>query len=184
MQRKSLCYTRKMKKYIYKYLPEFVYGSVDGVVTTVAIITGAIGAGLSSAIIFILGLANVLADAWSMGSSEYLSSISEAQMQGKDYRTLDKTPIKKGWITFISFVCIGLLPIIPFLISIIVPSFNDFDTIVSMALALGAFILIGYIGARVAGVSRGRNILRTVIVGGVAAFISFIVGYFLRGLAL
>ena len=44
-----------MKKIIRKYLPEFVYGSVDGVVTTIAIITGAVGAGLSSPIIFILG---------------------------------------------------------------------------------------------------------------------------------
>jgi VIT1/CCC1 family predicted Fe2+/Mn2+ transporter len=74
-----------MKKIIHKYLPEFVYGSVDGVVTTVAIITGAVGAGLSSPIIFILGLANVLADGWSMGSSEYLSSISEAQMNGDNH---------------------------------------------------------------------------------------------------
>ena len=177
------CYTLSMKKVLQKYLPEFVYGSVDGVVTTVAIITGAIGAGLSSAIIFILGLANVLADAWSMGSSEYLSSISEAQMEREDYRSLEKTPIKKAWITFISFVCIGLLPILPFLFSILFPRFVGADVWVSVGMAFFAFVLIGYIGARVAGVSRSRNVLRTVFVGGVAATLSFVVGYFLRGLA-
>lgn len=172
-----------MKKIIHTYLPEFVYGSVDGVVTTVAIITGAIGAGLSSSIIFILGLANVLADAWSMGSSEYLSSISEAQMEGEDHDNEGKTPIKKAAVTFVSFVAIGLLPIIPFLFSILFPYFVGPDVYVSMGAALCAFVLIGYIGARVTKASRSENIIRTVIVGTIAALISFFVGYLLRNLA-
>ena len=172
-----------MKKIIYKYLPEFVYGSVDGVVTTVAIITGAVGAGLSSGVILILGLANVLADAWSMGSSEYLSSISEAQMNGDGHDDEGKTPIDKALVTFGSFVVIGLLPVLPFLLSSFFPDFIGLDTYISMLAALLAFVLIGYIGARVAKVSRFKNILRTVIVGTIAAFISFIVGYLLRGLA-
>ncbi|MFT6361145.1 MAG: VIT1/CCC1 family predicted Fe2+/Mn2+ transporter [Candidatus Paceibacteria bacterium] len=172
-----------MKKIIHKYLPEFVYGSVDGVVTTVAIITGAVGAGLSSGIILILGLANVLADAWSMGSSEYLSSISEAEMEGVDHDNEGKTPLDKGLVTFASFVAVGLLPIIPFFFSIVFPGFIGSDVWVSMGAALFAFILIGYIGARVTKASRTKNIIRTVIVGSIAAFISFIVGYLLRGFA-
>lgn len=172
-----------MKKIIHKYLPEFVYGSVDGVVTTVAIITGAVGAGLSSPIIFILGLANVLADGWSMGSSEYLSSISEAQMNGDNHETREKSPINKALVTFVSFVAIGLLPIIPFLFSVLIPGFIGIDIYVSIIAALCSFVLIGYIGARVANVSRTRNIIRTVIVGTIAALISFVVGYLLRNLA-
>lgn len=172
-----------MKKLIKKYLPEFVYGSVDGVVTTVAIITGAVGAGLASPVIFILGMANVLADAWSMGSSEYLSSISECHLDPKECSGEGvKTPLKKGLVTFVSFVLIGLLPIIPFLFSILIPSFVGFDIWVSMIAALGAFILIGYIGARVAKTSRLHNIVRTVIVGSIAALISFLVGYLLRNI--
>ncbi len=170
-----------MKNLIKKYLPEFVYGSVDGVVTTVAIITGAVGAGLSSSVIFVLGMANVLADAWSMGSSEYLSSISECHLDPDECDGEDlKTPLEKGLVTFISFVAIGLLPIIPFLLSVLIPSFVGSDIWVSMLAALGAFILIGYIGARVAKTSRIRNIIRTVIVGTIAALISFFVGYLLR----
>ncbi|MCA9352838.1 VIT1/CCC1 transporter family protein [Patescibacteria group bacterium] len=172
-----------MKKIIHRYLPEFVYGSVDGVVTTVAIITGAVGAGLSSGVILILGLANVLADAWSMGSSEYLSSISEAQMNGDGHDNEGKTPIKKGFVTFGSFVAIGLLPVIPFGLSVFIPKFIGVDIYASMAAAFFAFVLIGYIGARVARASRFENIVRTVIVGTIAACISFMVGYFLRGIA-
>jgi VIT1/CCC1 family predicted Fe2+/Mn2+ transporter len=171
-----------MKKNIRKYLPEFVYGSVDGVVTTVAIITGAIGAGLSSSIILILGLANVLADAWSMGSSEYLSSISESQLNGENHHDQKKTPTKKAVVTFVSFVAVGLLPIIPFFFSLYFPYFIGIDIYVSMIAAFIAFVLIGYIGARVANVSRIKNIIRTVIVGTIAALISFAVGYLLRNL--
>lgn len=171
-----------MKSLIKKYLPEFVYGSVDGVVTTVAIITGAIGAGLSSPIILILGLANVLADAWSMGSSEYLSSISESQMNNGYHSSEGKTPLKKALVTFISFVVIGLLPISPFFFSVVFPNFIGLDIYVSISFALLSFILIGYIGARVTGTSRVKNIIRTVIVGTIAALISFIVGYLLRNL--
>ncbi len=171
-----------MKNIIKKFLPEFVYGSVDGVVTTVAIVTAAVGAGLSSTVIFILGFANVLADAWSMGSSEYLSSISEAQMGGDDYDDEGKTPLAKASVTFASFVAIGLLPVIPFLMSVLIPSFKGSDIYVSLVAALFAFIVIGYIGARVTGSSHLKNITRTVIVGSVAAIISFLVGYLLRNL--
>ena len=172
-----------MKRIIYKYLPEFVYGSVDGVVTTVAIITGAVGAGLSSSVLLILGLANVFADAWSMGSSEYLSSISEKQMGDDDYTDEGKTPIDKALVTFGSFVAIGLLPVLPFLVSILFPGFVGTDVVVSILAALCAFILIGYIGARVTKASRRENIIRTVLVGTIAAGISFVIGYLLRGIA-
>ena len=44
------------------YLREFVYGGIDGAVTTFAVVAGAVGANLDPAIIIILGFANLLAD--------------------------------------------------------------------------------------------------------------------------
>ncbi|MGB0925348.1 MAG: VIT1/CCC1 transporter family protein [Minisyncoccia bacterium] len=172
-----------MKFLIKKYLPEFVYGSVDGVVTTVAIITGAVGAGLSSSIILVLGLANVLADGFSMGSSEYLSSISEAQLDSSKKGLAKNTAFAKGLATFVSFVAVGLAPVVPFLVSVLVPGFSAYGVTVSLVTAFCAFIFIGYVGARVTKTSRLTNIIRTVAVGGVAAFISFAVGYLLRNIA-
>lgn len=51
----------------------FVYGAVDGTVTTFAIVTGVIGASLSPAIIVILGFANLFADGFSMAIGNYLA---------------------------------------------------------------------------------------------------------------
>lgn len=59
-----------------KYLGEFVYGGIDGCVTTFAVVAGSVGAGLDSAIIIILGFANLLADGFAMSVGAYLSSKS------------------------------------------------------------------------------------------------------------
>jgi len=60
-----------------KYLPEIVYGSIDGIVTTFAVIAGSSGADLSINIILILGMSNLLADGLSMSIGSYLSKKSE-----------------------------------------------------------------------------------------------------------
>lgn len=59
------------------YLGEFVYGGIDGSVTTFAVVAGAVGASLDSSIILILGFANLFADGFSMSVGSYLSSKSE-----------------------------------------------------------------------------------------------------------
>ncbi len=53
------------------YLADFVYGGIDGAITTFAIVAGVVGASLSSGVILILGLANLLADGFSMAASNY-----------------------------------------------------------------------------------------------------------------
>lgn len=63
-----------MKSVEHPYLGEFVYGGIDGSVTTFAVVAGAAGAGLSSQIVLILGFANLLADGFSMSVGAYLSA--------------------------------------------------------------------------------------------------------------
>lgn len=176
----------KGKKH-YIYLPEFVYGSMDGLVTTFAIVTGAVGASLSPVVIIILGLANVLADGFSMGSSNYLSAVSEAslndkkdcepsQTQSMEQALNCKPPMRQAVVTFFSFVIIGLIPIIPFVIPLFVPSFSDSAVYVSVGATLIAFAVVGY----VSGIIEKKNpffaALRNALIGGFAALISFVVG--------
>lgn len=59
------------------YLRDVVYGAIDGAVTTFAIVSGVAGAGLAPKIIIILGLANVLADGFSMAAGNYAGTKAE-----------------------------------------------------------------------------------------------------------
>lgn len=59
------------------YLKDFVYGAIDGVVTTFAIVAGVAGAGLSPVVIVALGLANVFADGFSMAVGNYTGTKAE-----------------------------------------------------------------------------------------------------------
>ena len=65
------------------YLRDFIYGAIDGTVTTFAIVSGVAGAGLSSGIVIILGIANLLGDGFSMAASNYLGIRAEQQLQKK-----------------------------------------------------------------------------------------------------
>lgn len=59
-------------------LRDVVYGAIDGAVTTFAIVAGVAGAGLSPLVIVALGLANVLADGFSMAAGNYAATKAEA----------------------------------------------------------------------------------------------------------
>ena len=48
------------------YLPDAVFGAIDGTVTTFAVVAGAVGANLSTRVVLILGAANLFADGFSM----------------------------------------------------------------------------------------------------------------------
>jgi VIT1/CCC1 family predicted Fe2+/Mn2+ transporter len=61
----------------HQYLGELVYGGLDGIITTFAVVSGVAGAQLGAHIVLILGLANLLADGFSMATGAYLSAKSE-----------------------------------------------------------------------------------------------------------
>ena len=59
------------------YLRDLVYGGLDGAVTTFAIVAGVVGADLSTRVIIALGIANVLADGFSMAAGNYSGTKAE-----------------------------------------------------------------------------------------------------------
>lgn len=84
---------------IQNYLREFVYGGIDGAVTTFAVVAGAVGADLDASIIIILGFANLLADGFSMSVGAYLSAKSEKENYNKhrniEYWEVENIPDKE-----------------------------------------------------------------------------------------
>ena len=67
------------------YVRDWVYGGIDGAVTTLAVVAGVIGAELSAGVVLILGFANLLADGFSMAASNYSGTKAEVD----DYRRLE-----------------------------------------------------------------------------------------------
>jgi VIT1/CCC1 family predicted Fe2+/Mn2+ transporter len=59
------------------YLRDWVYGGIDGAVTTFAIVSGVAGAQLSPHIVIVLGMANIVADGFSMAASNYSATKTE-----------------------------------------------------------------------------------------------------------
>lgn len=59
------------------YLRDWIYGGIDGAVTTFAIVAGVAGAELSVGVILILGFANLIADGFSMAAANYSGTKAE-----------------------------------------------------------------------------------------------------------
>src|SRR5262245_3025507 len=80
----------------HSYLGDFVLGAIDGCVTTFAVVAGVAGAGLSPTVVIIMGLANVLADGFSMAVGNFLGTKSDRQVVERIRRMeemhIDKVP--------------------------------------------------------------------------------------------
>lgn len=170
---------QKILRKFWKYLPEFVYGSIDGTVTTFAIIAGVAGAGLDSKIILILGFSNVLADGFSMASSNFLSEESHME-QNRHSVPHGHSPWKTAVATFISFVTIGSIPLISYVVSYFSPELigNEFRT--ASILTLITFFIIGIVRGEVSQKSRIKTALQTCIIGIGAASVAYAVGSLLK----
>ncbi len=66
-----------------EYIAEFVYGGIDGVITTFAVVAGSAGAELAVPIVLILGFANLIADGFAMSVGSYFSAKSENESYDK-----------------------------------------------------------------------------------------------------
>ena len=213
------------------YLREWVYGGIDGVVTTFAIIAGVAGASLSPAVILILGLANLIADGFSMAAGAYSATKADADnylrlhereskhidkyregeleetrqilaLKGFEGHSLNKmlsaiskdkttwiewmvneeyglskplyTPFKAAFNTFIAFVICGSAPILPFVFGM--------AHSLEWALALSAltFFVIGSLKSHWSVKLWWREGLETLLIGLIAAGISYGIGFALK----
>lgn len=77
-----------------KYLPEFVYGGIDGLVTTFAVVAGSTGANLPLNVVLILGFANLFADGFSMSVGAYMAEKAEHDTYHKHIQ-IEKQKIAK-----------------------------------------------------------------------------------------
>ncbi|MBX2877006.1 MAG: VIT1/CCC1 transporter family protein [Saprospiraceae bacterium] len=218
------------------YLGEFVYGGIDGSVTTFAVVAGSVGAGLDSAIIIILGFANLFADGFAMSIGAYLSTRSEQDNYEKHKRveyyeveafpaaerqeveeiyrqkgfegellqqvvdviTADKdrwvdvmmkeelhmmqdgkSAFRVGLVTYISFILIGLIPLSLYVWDYVWGFAGNLFLGTSILTSLG-FVIVGFLKTYVTETNRLKGIAETLLLGVLAALVSYYVGDFLE----
>jgi len=154
---------------IRRYLPDIVYGANDGLITTFAVVSGVTGAALSPRLVLIIGVANLFADGFSMGASNYLA------LRSHDHEEAvfeSRRAARHGLATFIAFVAIGAIP----LLSYLAPQEQSQRYPTALALTLGALFAVG--AGRAAFIRRiwWRSGLEMLVLGSLASIVAYAVG--------
>jgi VIT1/CCC1 family predicted Fe2+/Mn2+ transporter len=152
-----------------KYLPDLIYGANDGIITTLAVISGVVGASLSSTVILVLGFANLLADGFSTGASNFLSRRSDANT-GPLPSLLDSG--RHGLATFLGFVVAGIIPLFAYL----VPVGGGVRYEAAVVMALVTLFSVGASRALVTSRGAVRAGLEMLSIGAAAGALAYLIG--------
>lgn len=155
-----------------KYLGEFTLGSIDSLITNFVVISSALGGGVANDkyILILFCIANCFGDGLSMGVSQYTNKATEiAQKLSKD-----KSAFMSGLITFISFVIVGFIPILPFI-------YYTNEQIqkakkISIIITLISFFIVGMIKGYYLGCCMTSYGLRTFTLGSISALTAYTIG--------
>jgi VIT1/CCC1 family predicted Fe2+/Mn2+ transporter len=158
------------------YLPDLVYGANDGIITTFAVVSGVAGAGLAETVIIILGFANLVADGFSMGASNFLARRSYADA---DDRADTAEAMKHGSATFAGFVVAGIVPLLVYL----VPMGEASRYPAAIAVTLVTLFAVGAARTKVTKLGFFRSGFEMLLVGAVAAAVAYGVGALAASLA-
>ena len=217
------------------YFQDFIYGSIDGVVTTFAVVAGVIGAGLAPNIVLILGFANLFADGFAMAVANFQASKAQqefiemkrkneeyeidnfAEEEKQEIRDIyakkgfkdellneivriitsrrkvwvdtmmreelglvedSRKPVDTAFSTFVGFNIIGLIPLLPFVILFAFDfGINSEAFWYSVIFTASAFFLVGTIKGKIVKKSLIKSGFVTLLIGGIAAIVAYVVGY-------
>jgi len=151
-------------------IKDIFYGATDGIVTTFAVVMGAVGASLGKEVILILGFASLIADAFSMAASNYLGTRSEKDVAELNEENHVGSVYVPAMFTFFSFMIAGALPLLPFV-------FTEGGLLTaSLTTGIALFVIGGVLGHFVVKKSWLLWGARMLVIGGTAAAIAFFIG--------
>lgn len=172
-------YTKPVKQAHYIYLGDTILGGIDGCITTFAIIASASGAGFSGMVAIILGIANLLADGYSMAISNFHATKSQREIFAQEERAgkMDAPqPLYAALSTFLAFILVGFLPLIPFFFF----SETQISFWVSTLIACATFFTIGTVKGALTNKSLLLSGLSTFFTGGTAALLAYLIAAWLE----
>ena len=224
----------------HSYLGDFILGAVDGTVTTFAVVAGVAGAAFSEPVALVLGLANLVADGFSMAVGNYLSVKSDRQVIDRirqiEQNHIDEvpegereeirqifaakgfeepllgqivevitqdhkrwidtmvteewgqpletpSPIKAGLVTFAAFGVAGAIPLLPYCLPLETMGLEltgDAKFQISAVITGLTFVVIGVAKGYVVRRSPLLAGLETLLIGGAAAALAYLVGILFR----
>jgi VIT1/CCC1 family predicted Fe2+/Mn2+ transporter len=151
------------------YFPDLVYGATDGIITTFAVVSGVVGADLSERVILILGFANLVADGFSMGASNFLSRRSYAEAAERSDRP---EAARHGVATLIGFLTAGVVPLVAYLVALA----DEARFPAAIVLTLATLFAVGASRALITRLGWIRSGLEMLAVGAFAAAVAFAIG--------
>ena len=161
------------------YLSDLVYCANDGIITTFAVVSGVAGAALEPRIVVILGVANLLADGFSMGASNFLAIRSnQAALRADGDEPTEPFPVRHAVATFGAFVVAGAVPLLSYVTNLAPTA--AFTT--AVILTLVTLFLLGASRAFVTDGSWVKSGCEMLLVGSAAAAVAYGVGALIAGI--
>ena len=161
------------------YLRDLVYGANDGIITTFAVVAGVAGAALSVRTVLIMGMANLLADGFSLGASNFLGIRSEeAVRRSRGAPVAERYPLRHGIVTWVAFSIAGTVPLLPY---VLLGPERRFA--VAVAATLTALFVVGALRSAVTLLRWWKAGLEMLLVGATAAAVAYAAGYLLADVA-
>ena len=177
-----------------RFLRSFVFGGLDGLTTTMVLVCSVSGIGqrndpsiarIPAGVIFTLGAANAIADAFSMGMGELLSSLADGDTEGTSLASKIDA-VRNGVVMFLSFIFFGFGPLLAY-VSFFPWKATDERLRAAWILCTLGLFLLGVLKAHVttSGSARtlcalGKQGLTMVCTGGIASALSYVISTFLH----
>jgi VIT1/CCC1 family predicted Fe2+/Mn2+ transporter len=141
-------------------LRPFVLGSIDGIITSFVVIAGGLAADVQKSAVIVIGISSLVADGFSMGVSEFLSSRTN---------TTTYNAAIMGTVCLVSFVSFGSVPLIGYTIA-----GNDAsEAIVSGVAFILSLLVVAILRAHIAQEYIVRSVSEVLILGSCAAGIAY-----------
>ena len=180
-----------------------VFGGIDGLTTTLAMVWSSTGAGeqlVSASAVLVLGIANLLATAVSMGVGDYVGTLAEyeaklsadaadagppllpagggtasgahaAARQAAAVRLVRVAAIRSGLTMFVSFILFGGAPLLVY--TPLMPMGIEARRVASTMLCFVSFFLLGMARARMTGGSVWGLSINMALLGSASALVSY-----------
>ena len=143
-------------------LRPIILGSIDGLITSFVIIAGGIAGNVSKNSVIIIGFSSLVADAFSMGTSEYLSSRTQTSIRNS---------VVLGFSCFSSFIIFGIVPLLGYSLA------NRFEFVFSAVLFLICLIIVSLLRKCFTPAHIVHSIIETTLLGSFAGGIAYGVAY-------